>query len=128
MKKLIIICLTALIITACGRWPDNIHLSVKDITFNAEADSTIIRTEGTWWWIPGISINDTTFFYTNIDGIDLQGESYILKNDCFIVEKRNNTTIFVKLDANTTGNERFMTITFESGDYFDYVHIRQLTE
>ena len=38
------------------------------------------------------------------------------------------TTIFIKLDENKTGIERNMTITFEAGNYFDYVDIKQLAE
>ena len=128
MKKSLIFILIALLFYGCGKWPDNIHLSVKDITFKAEADSAIITTKGTSWWIDNVSINDTAYSYYHVDSINLLGDTYILRDDCFIIEKRNNTTIFVKMDANTTGNERFMTITFEAGDYFDYVHINQLAE
>ena len=117
-------------VSACVPWPwrDNIGLSVKDAVFGAEADSIIITTEGTSWWIDNISINDTTYSFYNDAIIDLLGDRYTLKKDCFIVEKRDKTTLFVKMDANTTREERFMTITFEAGDYFDYVHIKQLVE
>lgn len=128
MKKYIIIVIAGVLLNACGKWSDNIHLSVKDVTFGSEADSIIITTKGTSWWIDNISIDDTSYIYYNNDSINLLGDSYIVKGDCFIVEKRNRTTIFVKLDTNTTGNERYMTISFEAGDYFDYVHIKQLSE
>ena len=128
MKKVLILVIAGILFNSCGKWSDNIHLSVKNVTFGAEADSIIITTKGTSWWIDNISINDTTYTYYNDDSINLLGDSYMLKNDCFIVEKRDRTAIFVKLDANTTGNERYMTITFEAGDYFDYVHIKQLAE
>ena len=41
---------------------------------------------------------------------------------------KDKTTLFLKMDENTTREVRFMTITFEAGDYFDYVHIKQLVE
>jgi len=128
MKKVLILVIAGILFNACGKWSDNIHLSVKNATFRAEADSIIITTKGTSWWIDNVRIDNTSYSYYNNDSINLLGDSYILKDDCFIVEKRDRTTIFVKLDANTTGNEKYMTITFEAGDYFDYVHIKQLAE
>jgi len=128
MKKVFVLFIAIILLSACGKWPDNIKLSAKNAVFGAKADSIIITTKGTSWWIDNISINDTTYTFYNDDSIDMLGVRYTLKKDCFIVEKRDKTTVFVKLDANTTGKERFMTITFEAGDYFDYVHIKQLAE
>ena len=111
-----------------GKWDDIIKLSTKDVDFTAAADSISITTEGDWWWIDRIIFEDSTYNYYQREDIDLEAESYSLKENSFLVEKRDNQTLFVKINRNTTGEERFMVITLEAGNYFDYVHIQQAAD
>lgn len=109
-----------------GKWDDNIKLSTKSAEFNAKSDSIIIKTEGDWWWIEQISLGDNHYQYYNRTDIDLESTSYFIKEADFVVERRDENTLFIKLNRNNTGKERIMTISLEAGDYFDYINIKQL--
>lgn len=106
-----------------GDWDDNIKLSVKIAEFSAEADSIIITTKGTWWWINDIKINQTEFYY--FEGVNLESNHYTIQQDDILVERRNATTLFIKAGANSTGVKRAITVGLEAGDYFDRVRITQ---
>jgi len=106
-----------------GKWSDNIHLSVKAVEFSAFGDSTIIKTEGSSWWISDVSV-DTSYYY-NFHGVDLLADNYIIKQDCFVIEKRDKNTLFIKTAANPLNVKRIITVGFEAGDYFDRVTITQ---
>ena len=131
MNKLILFLLGIILISSCnkeepiGKWEDNIKLSTKNVAFEVKSDSVIITTEGDWWWIDGISLNDSTYSYYNNENVNLESDSYIITETNFVVERRDKHTLFIKLDENLTGKERVMIIGLEAGDYFDNVKIKQ---
>jgi hypothetical protein len=49
--NIIIITSSCIRIRKDGDWDDNIKLSVRTDEFTAVADSVIITTKGSWWWI-----------------------------------------------------------------------------
>ena len=106
-----------------GLWDDNIHLSTKTAEFSASGDSITIKTVGNWWWVSDISV-DTTWYYRFTD-IDLQADSYTIKQDCFDVQHRDKNTLFIKVTANHNNVKRIITVGLEAGDYFDRVTITQ---
>jgi hypothetical protein len=132
MKRVLIIILLVsniiFIISSCthnrkdGDWDDNIKLSVRTDEFTATPDSIIITTKGSWWWISDITVNDNHFYGF---GINPDSESYIIKKDCFLVERRDEHTLFIRLDENPLNVRRIVTIGLEAGDYFDRVTITQ---
>ena len=105
-----------------GDWDDNIHLSVKVAEFDASGDSITIKTEGSWWWITGISVDNKNYIMKDVY---LQAESYSLKQDCFDVKRLDKNTLFIKVEANPKNVKRIISIGLEAGDYFDYVTITQ---
>lgn len=109
-----------------GIWDDNIKLSSKYAEFNAEADSVIITTEGDWWWVNGITVGDSSYSFYNDENIDLESEQYSINQDFFVVERSDKNTLFIKMERNSSGKERTMTVSLEAGNYFDYVQIKQL--
>jgi hypothetical protein len=132
MKKAMILFVTIFIFISCsdkedpiGQWDDNIKLSTKNVDFAVNTDSVTISTEGSWWWIDGISFEDSTYFYYQREDINLESDSYLIKENDFVVERRDKNTLFVKIFENNTGKERTLTITLEAGDYFDRVYINQ---
>ncbi len=131
MNKIFFLVLSIVLISSCikeepdGKWDDIIKLSTKNVEFGAKADSVLITTEGDWWWIDMIKLNDSIYSYYNNEDIDLEADSYTISEDDFTVERRNKDTLFIKMNDNTTGKERVMTVGLEAGDYFDYVEIRQ---
>lgn len=132
MYKIIVLFLSVILYSSCsdkygldGKWEDNIKLSTKKVEFGVEADSVIITTKGDWWWIDGISLNDSNYVYYNNEDINLESDHYKIVEDDFVVERRDKNTLFVKMNKNLTGNQRVMTIVFEAGDYFDRVNIIQ---
>lgn len=132
MKKIIILFASILILTSCsdkedpiGKWDDIIKLSTKNVDFEAKTDSVTITTEGDWWWIDAITFEDSTYSYYGREDINLESDSYSIIEEQFLVERRDKNTLFVKINENNTGEERVMNITFEAGNYFDYVNIKQ---
>ena len=118
-----------LIITLCscikpkGIWEDNINLSVKTVEFSALSDSVVISTLGTSWYVSDVSV-DNAWFYDFRD-VNLQADSYVIKQDCFIVERRNKNKLFIKLEANPGNIQRIITVGVVAGDYGDRVTIIQ---
>jgi len=133
IKESIVMLLTAVALiffsTACDRttkdgdWDDNIHLSVKTVNFNANADSVVVTTKGTWWWVSSVSVNGNYFNPT--EDIDLESDHYTFAKDCFVVERKDSKTLFIKAAANTTGSIRTIGVQLEAGDYFDAVTVTQ---
>jgi hypothetical protein len=127
MKKITIFSLVMLFVflafSSCGGWPDNIELSRKSAEFNAAGDSIIITTKGDSWWLTSVSV-DTANYYSFL-GINVLSSSYTVKQDCFIVEKRDKTTLFIKLLENPLAVNRIVTVWLEDGDYYDSVKITQ---
>jgi hypothetical protein len=130
MKKIINFDLIIILIVAfysCskpkGLWEDNIHLSTKNVSFSSSEDSVIIKTGGDWWRISDVSV-DRTWYY-DFTGVDLQSDSYKIKQSCFEVERRDKNTLFIKVDANPNNIKRIITVGLEAGDYFDRVTITQ---
>jgi hypothetical protein len=129
--NLILLIIIALTLYTCskinhrkdGDWDDNIHLSDKTVVFKATSDSVIIKTEGSWWWVCNISVDNK--YYYGFEGIDLQADNYIIKQDCFVVERRDKNTLFIKAEANPNNAKRVIIVGLEAGDYFDRVTVTQ---
>ena len=132
MNKILILILSTFMIASCsiketpdGIWEDNIHLSTKNVAFSSGEDSVSITTGGVWWWITALTFNDSTYNYDGREDLNLESESYSIKEEDFIVERRDKNTLFVKFNQNKTQYERVMIIYLEAGDYFDSVKIKQ---
>ncbi len=130
MKRLLLLNLIfcIIILYSCskrkdGDWDDIIKLSKKSVEFISSCDSVIIKTGGSWWWITDISVNNVNYY--DFSNVDLQANNYSIKHDCFVVERRDKNTLFIKLDENPLNVKRIMTIGLEAGDYFDRVTITQ---
>ena len=108
-----------------GKWEDNIHLSQKSAQFSADGDSIIIKTVGTWWWVNGITLDGINYHYYQREDIDLESDSYSIHEACFMVQRRDKNTLFIKMDENLSGAEKRLTVSLEAGDYFDSVSIIQ---
>ncbi len=106
-----------------GKWDDNIKLSNKNVEFSALADSVTITTGGSWWWISDVSVNGVWFY--NFKNINLEADSYSIKQDCFVVERRDKNTLFIKVDENPLSVQRIITVGLQAGDYGDRVTITQ---
>jgi hypothetical protein len=105
-----------------GKWDDNIKLSARKVEFRADGDSVIIKTRGTWWWVTDVTVNNRNYFNF---GLDPDSKSYRIVNDCFVVERRDANTLFIKADANPRDSVRIITVGLEAGDYFDRVTVTQ---
>ena len=106
-----------------GKWDDNIKLSTKAVEFDANDDSVTITTEGDNWWVTDVTVNSESFHV--IESIDIESDNYSIKYDCFVVERRDKNTLFVKVEENQLNTQRVITIGLEAGDYFDRVTITQ---
>lgn len=109
-----------------GKWDDNIKLSTKAVEFDANSDSVIITTQGDWWWITDVTVDNETF--SAFEGVNMESYNYSIKQDCFIVERRDKNTLFIKVDENLLSTPRIITVGLEAGDYFDRVTITQASK
>ena len=106
-----------------GIWEDNIKLSTKSAEFSALGDSITIKTGGDWWWISDISVDNK--WYYDFQLINIESNSYSIKLDCLVIERRDKNTLFIKVDSNPLNAKRIITVGLEAGDYFDRVTITQ---
>jgi len=123
-----LVSISVIILCSCserkdGDWDDIIKLSTKAVGFSASADSVIITTKGGWWWITDVSVNEKNYY--GFANIDLESDTYSIKQDCFVVERRNKNTLFIKVLENPLSIQRRITVGLEAGDYFDRVTITQ---
>lgn len=63
--------------------------------------------------------------YDDREDINTESDSYSIIEEHFLVERRDKNTLFVKINENNTGEQRSMKISFEAGNYFDYLNIKQ---
>lgn len=105
-----------------GDWDDNIKLSQKTVELPADNSSFLITTEGTGWWINGVSFNG------NIDHEVSENASggFLIESDEFIVDRRAEKEIYIQLSENTTGTVRTLVVGLENGNYFDGISVTQL--
>jgi hypothetical protein len=127
MKKITTFILSILFVnlflSSCGGWRDNIKLSTKSAVFSGNGDSIIVTTKGGTWWLSEILVDGNHFF--NFDGIDIHSDSYTIKQDCFIIERRDRYTLFIRLEENPLNDKKTVIVVLEAGDYFDRVTITQ---
>lgn len=106
-----------------GKWDDNIKLSQKEINFTAESNSIVITTEGTWWWINGIGLDDDWSFDTT--GIDTSEDNFLIEENEFTIERRNADEIHINMTENQLDVKRILIINLQAGNYFDGIKIIQ---
>jgi len=106
-----------------GDWDDNIKLSTKAVEFSALSDSVTVKTGGSAWLISDISVNSNYFY--DFSNINLESDSYTINQDCFVVERRDKNTLFIKVAENPLNAKRIITVGLQAGDYFDRVTITQ---
>lgn len=106
-----------------GDWDDNIKLSTKAVEFSSLSDSVTIKTGGSKWWVSDVSVNSDWFY--GFKDINLEADSYTIQQDCFVVERRDKNTLFIKVDENPLKVQRVITVGLQAGDYFDRVTITQ---
>jgi hypothetical protein len=125
MKKTTTYILSILFVNLClsSCWKDNIKLSTRSAVFSGNGDSILITTKGGSWWISSISVDDKN--YAHFPGVDVLSDSYVIKEDCFVVERRKKYTLFIKIDENPLNVNRIVNVILEDGDYHDGVKITQ---
>ncbi|MDV7139882.1 hypothetical protein R3X28_13390 [Maribacter sp. TH_r10] len=106
-----------------GKWDDNIKLSQKKVQLSVDNDSIVITTEGSWWWIDGIYLNDTSSFDRN--EIDTTAENFVIDETVYRIERKNATEIYIEMTKNETGIERKLMIALQAGNYFDSITVSQ---
>ena len=106
-----------------GKWDDNIKLSTKEVNFTAEPNSVVINTEGTFWWISEIGLNNDWDY--DLSGIDTTQDSFLIEEPEFTIERRNAREIYISMVENQSVDERTLTIGLQAGNYFDGIQIIQ---
>ncbi|WP_324023684.1 hypothetical protein QSV08_12570 [Maribacter sp. BPC-D8] len=106
-----------------GKWDDNIKLSENNITISAEANTVLITTKGSSWWVAGIILNDDSDY--DISDIDTTQLDFVISTEDFIIERKNAKEIHVSITPNNTGLERTLTVSLQAGNYFDGFNVHQ---
>ena len=106
-----------------GKWDDNIKLSENNITISAEANTVLITTKGTSWWIAGVLLYDNSDY--DISNTDTTQEDFVIATEDFIIERKNAKEIHVSMKQNNTGSERTLTVSLQAGNYFDGFQVHQ---
>ena len=106
-----------------GLWKDNIKLSQKEIEISGQNNSLLITTQGRWWWIGEIKLNENHIDYSEINTTQ---NSFIIETPEIKIERKNTTEIHINMSKNTTGSNRVLYISLQAGDYFDHIKITQL--
>ena len=126
MKTILITILVLVAFSSCvkqtGQWSDNIHLSGKKFTFNANGDSVLITTKGKWWWLKFAQLDST---YTPMPS-DAVLCDFAYSDSSFQVVRKGCDTLIVKMNENKASASRVLIVGLEAGDYFDGVQITQL--
>ena len=126
----ILILLLGILGTSCtksepdGKWDDNIKLSQKKVEISGENNSLLITTEGEWWWITDITLDET---HIDFSGVNTTQNDFVIENTEFKIERKNTTEIHIDMYNNSTGSSRVLRIGLEAGDYFDGITITQLS-
>ena len=105
-----------------GNWKDNIKLSQKAVTLNANLNSITINTESTSWWLNNIMLNKVDVDLSTVKKTD---KNFVVNNADVKVERINGNTIVITMNRNTTGFDRLLTIGLQNGNYFDGIEITQ---
>jgi hypothetical protein len=109
-----------------GKWDDNIKLSAKNVEFDSGIDSVTVKTGGNFWWITDVTVNGTIFHLP--ENINIESNAYSFSKDCFVVERKDKNTLFVKVLENQSSAKRVINIGLEAGDYFDNLTITQASK
>lgn len=130
MKKLtLIFVIFELALYSCGETAldgqsdDVIQLSSTEVSFAASEDSTTLTTQGSSWWLIGVR-SDHNAYYT-FDDIDVLSANFQLQIDGLTVKRLDGTRLFLKVSANTTGENRQFYVDLQDGNFFQVVSIVQ---
>lgn len=121
----------ALLIFSCGDNTNNddvIGLSTKSTSFGSDAQSITITTEGDKWWIRSailITGKDTSAFDFENSNINVLSDSYKLKTDDYLIDKKNPTTLSISMEENPSSLNRILNIGLFQENYVDNVTITQ---
>lgn len=126
--KILLIILGIISMNSCksqpiGLWEDNIKLSIQKAKLKATADEITITTQGSWWWITDITIDELTF--SDFAPVDTSSERFTIEQDCLTLTRKNANTLLIQLNANPSSKERIITIGLEAGNYFDRITLTQ---
>lgn len=105
-----------------GDWDDNIKLSQKIVNFDSEANSIIITTKSTNWWLSDISINGKNM---DIINVEVGAKNFVVNNLDFQIERKEGNKITISLPRNDSNSERILLIGLQNGNYFDGIKIVQ---
>ncbi|NDV97322.1 hypothetical protein D0T84_20820 [Dysgonomonas sp. 521] len=103
-----------------GRYKDNIHLSKKNVDFNAKASSDVITTKGEGWKFDVITDNDVRTDYSNE-----KEEIKDYSSDWITVTKADEKTIKFEVQENKTGKQRILYLALFNWGYSDLITVTQ---
>jgi len=106
-----------------GKWGDIIKLSEKELSVNAESNSIVITTKGTWWWLNGIELDDNQNY--DFSRTDTTQDNFLIEETEFNIERRNANEIHIFLTENESDSDRILTVFLQAGDYFDRITVTQ---
>lgn len=127
VKGIVSIVVVIFSISGCiGKGKDTIHLSAHEMTVNADAQTVTVTTEGDRWWY------DAVYYSTDDGGKEVVSE--VLGKLDFdglwftVTDSEDHKSIYVNLQKNETGKDRYVRVSVWEGDFFDSFTVTQRSE
>src|SRR5690625_1193548 len=105
-----------------GKWKDNIKLSQKTLHFDSSADTAIVTTESSGWWLNNIDFNGKA---VDISDVKVTAQEFVVEKPEFTVARKNEKKIIISMNRNNSGSERILRVALQNGDYFDGIKVTQ---
>ena len=105
-----------------GDWDDNIMLSQKQFTIEANTESIEITTEGEGWWISDIQLD---YEYFDFSSVNTTKSTFEIEEEAFCITRNSVKNLLVKMTENQGVNQRELRIGVQSGNYFDGIVVIQ---
>lgn len=121
----------ALLILSCGDNMNNedvIGLSTRSTSFGSDAQSITITTKGDEWWIRSVRLivgKDTSAFDFEKSNINVLSDSYQIKTDNYLIDKKNPKTLSISMEENPSSLDRYLYIGLFQDNYVDNITITQ---
>lgn len=101
---------------------DNIELSHRKASLEADRDSAVFTTRGTCWWIDRILVDGCPVDFKVADS---QKDKFRLDGKWFTIERDGRQRLVVKTEDNRFVSPRNIQIVLEVGEYYDSIVVEQ---
>ncbi len=127
MNKLLIalFCVFSLFLLSCNREDgdcEGVGLSKNEVNFTAASNSVTLTTKSRNWWLSEIFLDGTKIDFT---AEETSSNNYIITKSDFEINRKDEKTIVITMNKNSTNKERVLKLILQNGNCFDGVSVKQ---